>query len=72
MTRLISLVTISIAAINAQNAVTQAPLNQRKIIEILDSDDEGGNQSWLQALLSEAEGVSENNLDEFGLDMRQW
>ena len=34
MTRLISLVTISIAAINAQNAVTQAPLNQRKIIEI--------------------------------------
>ena len=45
-------------------------LNRRKTIEILDTDDEGGNQSWLQQILSEAEGLSTNNLDEFGLDMR--
>merc|ERR1712226_997057 len=44
-------------------------VNRRKTIEILDTDDEGGNQSWLQAILSEAEGLSNNNLDEFGLDM---
>ena len=65
MCRFVSIVTIASIA-NAQ----LASLNQRKSIEILDSDDEGGNQSWLQQILSEAEGLSNNNLDEFGLDMR--
>ena len=52
-------------------AQSQSSLNLRKTIEILDTEDEGGNQSWLQQILSEAEGLSNNNLDEFGLDMQQ-
>ena len=72
MTRFLPLVTTIllpfVCKINAQNP----SFNQRKIIEILDTDDEGGNQSWLQQILSEAEGLSNNNLDEFGLDMRQY